>query len=238
MVMVTETYEKMSQMLNTTFSKTLGYNNIVSGIVYFLILLYISMLSPEVPPVVQTLFKNAFFKVFVFTIIMWSAKIDPLTAILLSVAFLVTMNYVNNKPLWEFVDNVVVDNAITESNVVAPTKEIAVDGAVAVLRSQVENPQTISSITETAATTIVTPLVKDGNVSIPSVVIVPTMVKSDNGQEMIVTPNVTLVEPKKEEAKKEDKKEDKEETVGCYQYKMYDITKVKPMSADANFSML
>lgn len=223
-----ETYEKMSQMLNTTFSKTLGYNNIVSGIVYFLILLYISMLSPEVPPMVQTLFKNAFFKVFVFTVIMWSAKIDPLTAILLSVAFLVTMNYVNNKPLWEFVDNVV-----TETNVVAPTKEIAVDGSVAVLKSQAENPQTVSSITETAATTIVTPLVQDGNVSVPSVVIVPTVVKSDNGQEMIVTPNVTLVEPKKEV-----KAEAKEETIGCYQYKTYDITKVKPMSADVNFSMI
>lgn len=186
------------------------------------------MLSPEVPPMVQTLFKNAFFKVFVFTVIMWSAKIDPLTAILLSVAFLVTMNYVNNKPLWEFVDNVV-----TETNVVAPTKEIAVDGSVAVLKSQAENPQTVSSITETAATTIVTPLVQDGNVSVPSVVIVPTVVKSDNGQEMIVTPNVTLVEPKKEV-----KAEAKEETIGCYQYKTYDITKVKPMSADVNFSMI
>ena len=78
----------------------------LKGVLNLLIVLYDGLLAPQLPRQVLLLFENQYFKLFVFSIILWTAQFSPSTSILLSVAFMVSMNAVNKKPLWEFLENV------------------------------------------------------------------------------------------------------------------------------------
>ena len=80
--------------------------NILFGIVFLLIILYASRISPELPPAVVKIFSNQYFKVLILVLILWVAHVSPSMSILIAVAFLMLMNYVNGKKLWEFLHNV------------------------------------------------------------------------------------------------------------------------------------
>jgi hypothetical protein len=72
---------------------------------HLLIVLYAAKLAPALPLEVLTLFENQYFKLLIFSLILWTAQFSPSTAILISVAFMVSMNAVNKKALWEFLEN-------------------------------------------------------------------------------------------------------------------------------------
>ena len=80
--------------------------DLVRGIVHLLLMLYAARIAPSLPRQVLLLFENQYFKLFFFAIILWTAQFSPSTSILISLAFLVTVNYANKKPLWEFLENV------------------------------------------------------------------------------------------------------------------------------------
>lgn len=228
-----ETYRKISNTMNTGMYKAFGYSSILTGIVYFLITLYISMLSPKVPPVVESVFNNGFFKVLVFTIILWTSRIDPPVAILISVAFLLTMNYVNNKPLWEFVDNV---GSVTVGQTVVTNQEDAVNASVATLTQSAEEPVSVSNVVVNPGATVVTPTITDNVVTIPSIVVSPIAVQTSEGEKMYISPNVTVLKPDGQEDA--DSQPLVQTVPGCYQYATFDITKVRPVEKSENYSLL
>lgn len=77
----------------------------IKGLVQLLLALYAVRLAPELPASVLELFLNPYVKLIVFSLILWTAQFSPSTAIMISLAFMVTVNYATNKPLWEFLTN-------------------------------------------------------------------------------------------------------------------------------------
>jgi uncharacterized protein YegL len=78
----------------------------LKGILHLLLVLYSGLFAPELPRQVLFLFKNQYFKLFIFSLILWTSQFSPSTAILISIAFMISMNAVNDRPLWEFLEDV------------------------------------------------------------------------------------------------------------------------------------
>ena len=79
-------------------------NKIVYGIVFLFLMLYSAHIAPKLPLAVVQVFDNTFFKIFIFTLILWIARVSPSMSILIAVAFLMTTNVMNQKKLLEFMD--------------------------------------------------------------------------------------------------------------------------------------
>lgn len=79
---------------------------LIRGIVHLVLMLYAARIAPTLPQPVLKLFENQYFKLFVFSLILWTAQFSPSTSLLISIAFMITVNYSNQKPLWEFLENV------------------------------------------------------------------------------------------------------------------------------------
>ena len=91
--------------VNKNLNKYVRKPEIVYGIIVLLLVLYSAQIAPKLPVYVTRIFDNTFFKLFIFVLILWVAQISPSLSILISVAFLMLMNYVNNKGLFEFLEN-------------------------------------------------------------------------------------------------------------------------------------
>jgi hypothetical protein len=102
---VKNVFGKVNVAIDTGLKASIGRNSVISGTLYLIILVYISLLTPEMPPSILAIFRNQYFKVLVFSIILWTAHIDPVVAILIAIAFLMTANIANNKSIWEFMEN-------------------------------------------------------------------------------------------------------------------------------------
>lgn len=97
------TFDKqVSSLLNEYVKKP----TIIRGVVHLLLMLYVARLAPSLPREVLILFENQYFKLFVFSLVLWTAQFSPSTSILIALAFMVTVNYATNKSLWEFLENV------------------------------------------------------------------------------------------------------------------------------------
>jgi hypothetical protein len=171
----------------------------VSAVIHMLIILYATKLAPELPKSVLNIVNNPYFKLFIFSLILWTAKASPSTSILIALAFMITMNYANNKPLWEFLDNVDGnDESDLSQPVVAPTKEEAVSQAVDNVNIQKENPIVVDNIVQMDQTVYVTPKViqttQGPTVVNPTVVVTPAIVSDKNGQQYVIQPDMTLIQ--------------------------------------------
>lgn len=78
---------------------------VIKAIVQLLLMLYAVRLAPTPPPVVLQLFTNTYFKLFIFSLILWTAQVSPSTSILIAVAFMITVNYTTTGKVWERMDN-------------------------------------------------------------------------------------------------------------------------------------
>jgi hypothetical protein len=87
---------------------------IIRGLVHLLLMLYVVRLAPQPPKAVLNLFENIYFKLFIFSLVLWTAQFSPSTSLLIALAFLVTMNYVNTGKVWEYLENVKGDEAVAE----------------------------------------------------------------------------------------------------------------------------
>ena len=167
--------------------RTLYKPTVIKGLVHLLLAVYVWKLAPAVPETIQTLFENSYFRLFVFSLVLWTAQFSPSTSILIALAFMITMNYLNKKPLFEFMEN----------TPVAPNQEVAIDSAVAVVNQQIENPQTVTGIESQEQSILIQPTIVDTpngpSVVNPSVVVAPIVVS--NGEEkVLITPNLTVVQ--------------------------------------------
>lgn len=90
----------------------------VKAIIHLLLVLYAARIAPRLPRSVYDLFENQYFKLFIFSLILWTAQFSPSISILISLAFIMTINYANRQPIWEFMEN--------ESPIETPTPDKAV----------------------------------------------------------------------------------------------------------------
>ncbi|NDD83769.1 hypothetical protein EBZ38_05720 [bacterium] len=67
--------------------------------------LYASSIAPNPPPFMQSLFKNTFFKMLALALILYISQVDFQLSIILSVAFVITMNVLSGRSILEsFID--------------------------------------------------------------------------------------------------------------------------------------
>jgi hypothetical protein len=98
----------------------------VRGLIHLLLALYAVRLAPELPKPIMDLFTNQYFRLFVFTLVLWTANYSPTTAIMISLAFMVSVNYATNKPLWEFLENIASEQELVEQAAEQPAAEAVV----------------------------------------------------------------------------------------------------------------
>ena len=182
-------YQNYDSKLGLFINRIFTSNNIISAFCQLLVLLYISQLSPNMPSTVVTVFSNPYFRLVVFALILVAFHISPSLALLLSAAFIMTVNISNNKPVWEFLDNTV--------GTFSPSTGLGVTTASTNLDSSLANPQPVSGVMQQSATSTIQPsIVNTPNgtvVTNPAVVIAPLAVTQPNGSTVMVTPSVTYV---------------------------------------------
>ena len=91
--------------ITSTLNQYMKKPTIIRGVIHLLLILYAARIAPSLPKPVLELFENQYFKLFVFSLILWTAQFSPSTSILIALAFMITVNYSTKKPLWEFLEN-------------------------------------------------------------------------------------------------------------------------------------
>lgn len=99
-----EVIKKLDNGINSILSTLIKEPTLIRGAIHLLLMLYAARIAPKLPDAVLALFENQYFKLFVFSLILWTAQFSPSTSILIAIAFMVSVNYANQKPLWEFMD--------------------------------------------------------------------------------------------------------------------------------------
>jgi hypothetical protein len=99
-----EVIKKLDNGINSILSTLIREPTLIRGSIHLLLMLYAARIAPKLPDAVLSLFENQYFKLFVFALILWTAQFSPSTSILIAIAFMVSVNYANQKPLWEFMD--------------------------------------------------------------------------------------------------------------------------------------
>jgi hypothetical protein len=132
-----ETVNAAVKTFDTTVSstlKTIEQPIIVRALVTFFLMLYAARIAPAPPQVILDLFGNFYFKLFIFTLILWTAQLSPSTAILIALCFLITINYSNSGKLFESLENTPVTPEESVKAVVAladaAAQPVAIDAAV------------------------------------------------------------------------------------------------------------
>jgi len=125
----------------------------VKAIVHLLLVLYAARIAPQLPRVVYKLFENQYFKLFIFSLILWTAQFSPSISILISLAFIMTINYANQQPIWEFMENVGDKNAI---DAVKQLAEAAASPTASPAETIIPLANTVASVvkTETGVTAV------------------------------------------------------------------------------------
>jgi hypothetical protein len=124
-------FDKFNSTIDSFLENYIRKPVFIKGLLHLVLALYVVRLAPTPPLPVLRLFENPFFKLFIFSIVLWTAQFSPSTAILISLAFLVTMNYVNTGKVWEFLENVPAEIQQVPVRVEVPV-EIPVEVPVAV----------------------------------------------------------------------------------------------------------
>ena len=145
--------------LNSVLQNYVQKPTLIRGLVHLLLMLYVVRLAPQPPKQVLQLFENIYFKLFVFSMVLWTAQFSPSTSLLIALAFIVTMNYANTGKVWEYMDNVAAAAAPTA----APTTNNAIEAvtklAEAAVSPAASNPEAVAKVAEVAMSGVTT---KDG----------------------------------------------------------------------------
>lgn len=247
--------KEFDKTLNTALLKYVTKPTIVRGVIHLFLILYAAHIAPQLPRRVRMLFDNNYFKLFIFSLILWTAQFSPSTSVLIAIAFMVTINLSTKGKAWEFLENTDPVSAPT-----APTKEIAIDAASSVLQSQQESTPVVGTVAQNPETIVIQPTIiqtPEGPAVInPSVVVAPAVVSSPSGETVMVRPDVTLVQPNAQQEQTLSlpaldepapspsptpnpaaPKAPQSEPAGCFPIRRYDMSKVSPLSNDNYMSL-
>jgi len=76
-------------------------NKWISTSIIILLVLYASLLGPNLPPMVQKLFDNVVFRIVILFFILFKANDDPSLALVMAIAFVMTLDYIHRKEVLE-----------------------------------------------------------------------------------------------------------------------------------------
>jgi hypothetical protein len=173
-------------------SQYLKKPTLIKGVIHLFLILYAARVAPRPPKAVLDLFENQYFKLFFFSLILWTAQFSPSTSLLIAISFMITMNYFNKKALWEFMENTEASSAP-----VAPSKEVALETTAMVVENQAQEPTVVQTMTQTPETIVIQPTIVETSegttVQNPSVVISPAIVSNENGEKLLIKPEVTVI---------------------------------------------
>jgi hypothetical protein len=157
---------------------------LIRGVVHLLLMLYVARIAPTPPKVVLDLFSNVYFKLFIFSLVLWTAQFSPSTSILIALAFLVTINYSTTGKLWEMLDNIAGPGTPVSVVVVTPIQSIqAVDLlAKAASTSVPSDPAAVQSVANVAAVNISTPTAASALKALADQAVTPTAGTDENIQ--------------------------------------------------------
>lgn len=147
--------ENIDSGLNTILNDYVKKPTLIRGLVHLLLVLYVARIAPTPPKAILKLFDNVYFKLFIFSLVLWTAQFSPSTSILIALAFMVTVNYSTTGKLWEMMDN------IGSEEVEEPVStEIALEAvdvlAAAALSEEASSPAVIAPIAELAVSAVTT----------------------------------------------------------------------------------
>jgi hypothetical protein len=160
-----EVIKKLDNGINSILSTLIKEPTLIRGAIHLLLMLYAARIAPKLPDAVLALFENQYFKLFVFSLILWTAQFSPSTSILIAIAFMVSINYVNQKPLWEFMDGDIqlLEEETAGPETTMPPQTTAAIEAVVALANAAVSPTAVSSeqvipVAEVAAAAVTTPI--------------------------------------------------------------------------------
>ena len=87
-------------------SHTFLDNKYVSGFFTLVIILYSTMLHPKLPQPVVNLFKNNIFKIAVLLLVLIKGHTDPVLALVIAIAFVLTLDFIYTKESFEAFSNI------------------------------------------------------------------------------------------------------------------------------------
>jgi len=196
--------KQYDDLVNQIFNTYVKKPTLIRGILHLLLILYATRLAPSLPKPVLILFENSYFKLFIFSLILWTAQFSPSTSLLIALGFMVSINYANQKPLWEFLENVEVEKKDITAAPMAPSKEVAFQAAAAIVQQQDQQTPIVQGVAQKQDTIVIQPTVvqtpQGAAVFNPSVVVAPAVVATPSGQKVIIQPEVNVVEAPKQPA--------------------------------------
>ena len=121
----------VDEKVNKAFSITQSMPKMtmfLTAFVQLFLIVYSAHIAQRLPKDVQLMFMNSYFRFAVFFLILYLSKYSPSTAILVAIAFVLSINYINTGRI-EFMENVIpvgtsgpmVPMVITESLVLTPS---------------------------------------------------------------------------------------------------------------------
>ena len=204
--------ERVNKFVKTVDSKIdkvllqLTKPKIVRGVVFIviqaLLILYVTQFAQMLPQPVIKLLNNDFFKLFLLSLVLWTAQFSPSISIMIALAFVITVNQFTKGKIWEMMDNMSAAPAASSQKEVTGFSSVATAGdavniATSVLQSQVENTPVVNGVSQSEQTITVTPKVvntSEGPIVVnPSVVIAPAVVETPSGETVKITPVVQSV---------------------------------------------
>lgn len=237
--------KNVDNYINSILTDYVKKPDIIRAIIHLLLVLYAAKLAPSLPPQVAAIFENSYFRLFMYALILWTAQFSPSTSLLIAISFMVTVNYINKKPLWEFMENT--EMTSPEMPTIAPTKETAVLSSAAIVQNQMEQTPVVESVSTPSSTVVIQPTVvqttEGPTVVTPNVVVAPAVVSTPFGETIVIKPDVTVVEatpaptaaPVATEAVAPapvvEAPAATEAEQGCYPLRRYDMSKVSAFDA-------
>lgn len=144
-------FQNFDTGLDTILQDFLKKPMLIRGIVHLLLVLYAARLAPTPPKAVLRLFDNVYFKLFIFSLVLWTAQFSPATSVLIALAFMVTMNYSSTGKLWEMMDNIGVQS-VSSSEAIQAVKILS-DAA---LSPEASSPAVIAPVAQIVASATTT----------------------------------------------------------------------------------
>jgi len=99
---------------NSPIDKLSNLEAIASTIITVLIGLYAVLLGPELPPFIKNLFNNTFFRIAILFLVVVRGNTDPGLAIIISIAFVLTLQFINTDKFTNITPNEVDDTFTDE----------------------------------------------------------------------------------------------------------------------------
>ncbi len=217
-----ETLQKIDSFLRLHYNKY----DAVRAIVYLVLFLYASSLAPKPPPQVLKLFTNIYFRLFIFSLILWIAKFDPSVSLFVAFTFLVITNYVNTGLLWESLEQV----ETSKEEVKTPEDAIKVLANAALSSSSADIVE-VSKVADVAMKSTTTEESNRAITDLAQQAIVPEAGVPEKVKEAVTTAlgGIPVLAVPTTETAPEPLIQDK--NTGCYSKRVYTMDKVVPITS-------